>query len=459
MKLKRVLVTGLVPVGIQVARELARIHTDIRFDVIITENFDNSTTSATDAIDDNFPNIHYVIIKYVYIIEQDVTKENIKDASAIIGNFNTIPGNFSIHKSLISYVKENIELYDFVITTPLGFQQLKWFSDLKESTVIFCPDMQCADLEHDKLFAKQLLSDIGIPTPEFKILDQDRLIEEVELLNLPAVIKCNIGYTSLGYASWVFKNQSYRDILPRVQHAALSSNPSCKFYSEKFVPGEEISPHFLCNGKSWKFIGAARDYKKIKDGDQGMNTTGAGTYAPSEAWTPEIESQVFNYMDKLIPYLENIGMAFRGIMYLGIIIDDHGTAQVVEINTRPGSPEFQTILKTLDNSNLLENLYRASQGDDLLPITTNGKSAVSIALLNKNYTPEWKTETIMPSMKDIPVDIELAKSAHLLVSNNVYGTITTDGNTRLDASQKIYDYLETIEVGDFFYRTDIGRLR
>ena len=452
MNLKRVLITGTTPTGIAMGRELARLHPNIQFDVLTAENFDESSRNDFKYKDTQYPNITYITIRYFYIIKQTVTKDNLK-------SFYLNPGNFSLYEGLQEYITKNIRFYDFIISTLLAFQRWRWFQELKKTKVVFCPEMVCSDLEYNKLFAKQILVDAGIPTPEFTILNHETLIEEIEYLDLPAVVKCNVAYTGMGFATWVFRDRNYREVIPNVQKAALAYDKTALFYTERFISGAEISAHFLCNGREWVFMGAARDYKKIRDGDQGINTSGAGTYAPSEHWTPDIERQVFDYMDKLMPYLGMLGLEYRGVMYLGIMIDEDGTAQVVEINTRPGGPEYQTLLKIMDNSNLLENLYRSATGDSLLPVSFNNKSAVSVTIMNKQYSPSWKLEAQMPNMVNLPQDIELSKSSHLSGSNNTFGVLTTQADDREQAADKIYNYLRGIDCKDYFYRRDIGKLK
>lgn len=451
--LKSVLVIGLSPTAIQLAREVAKIHQSIRFDVLIADEFDNTPDTYDDTRQSN---LKFIVAKYCYTKTLWANKNNVK---TIETDFQNLEGKFTINDWLKTFLDTKLKTYDFVMAPILPFQRWKWFQALKSKKPIFCSSRVASDLEWDKLFAKQILQDAGVPTPKFRLLDNENLVADVSTLELPAVVKCNIAFTHLGYGSWVFNDTSYTRILPLVQAAALEENKSSVFYTEDFVNGPEISAHFLCNGYEWQFMGAARDYKKRKDNDQGANTAGAGSYAPAETWTDDVRDQVYGYMDKLLSYLSMIGIKFRGIIYLGIIVDPSGQAQVLEINTRPGSPEFHAILKTMDRSNLLENLYRATIGAELLPITHNNQSGVAITLLHKDYTPDIKLDAVRPDFSNVPEEIDFSQGMGMRTAHNIHGILVASGESRTEAAKTIYDYLSTVDCNDYNYRTDIGYLK
>jgi phosphoribosylamine--glycine ligase len=232
-----------------------------------------------------------------------------------------------------------------------------------------------------------------------------------------------------------------------------------KLYTEEYIKGSEVSVHFLCNGTDWEYVGSARDYKKNFDGDIGPNTNGTGCYSPVEYFTDDIKEKVCSYIDKIIKYLNNMGIYYNGFMYLGVMIDSDAIPHILEINCRPGNPEFLTILDTIDNTNLLENLYRAATGLGLLEIKSNSRSAVAVGLINKEFPgPDQRFSSVKPNITAIPNDLEMYNHFTILINQNTYGFVTAFDTTKEQASNKIYNFLNSIETNDFRYRTDIGFL-
>jgi phosphoribosylamine--glycine ligase len=444
--IQRVLVIGFAPSTVQLARALAMENPRITFDVLVGE---------TQSVEENLPNLVWKQLDFNYVIDVNikVTAQNAKRTQET-----KRPGKFTLGYSVKEYINQNLDQIDFIIATNAEFQRWKWFQNLKLVKPVFCPNAQSSDLEHDKLFAKQILNDAGVPTPNFTVLERTNLSQQLDQLPLPIVLKCNIAFSHQGFSTWVFKDRNYRNTVTQLL-AATKKIPDAQFYVEDFITGPEISAHFLVSIYYWEYMGSARDYKKRKNNDEGMNTSGAGSYAPAETWTDEIKDQVFSYMDKIVGYLNMLGIVYKGVMYLGVIIDDQGQAQILEINTRPGTPEFMAILPTLDNSNLLENLYRSAIGAELLPINKKDCVGVAVSLMNRMYTPELKFDSIEPTLSDLPADINSSKYILLYTEHNMYTVLSTTGNTREEAAGKIYDYLETIDTKDFTYRTDIGFLK
>ena len=140
-----------------------------------------------------------------------------------------------------------------------------------------------------------------------------------------------------------------------------------------------------------------------------------------------------------------MGIYYKGFMYLGIIVDRNNVPQILEINTRPGTPEILTILDTIDNSNLLENLYRAATGQDLLDITFKDNSAVAIGLMNKNFPVVgerlWNSDK--PNITNLPDDLSFYEHCSIFIGQTCNGFVSTTDKSKEIASNKIYKYLNT----------------
>ena len=185
-----------------------------------------------------------------------------------------------------------------------------------------------------------------------------------------------------------------------------------------------------------------------------------GSYSPVN-----ISQKVHSYADKIINHLNSIGTPYRGILYLGILEDRAGEPHVLEINVRPGDPEFQSILMTLDNNqSLADMLYKAAIGQKLEPIKHNDKKGVSVRIVNSdyfnivnsialgsNYSVPHHNPQLWPELPEIHVSMNRQR----FLLNSI---VTSSANTRQEASDKIYKFLDNAEMYNFTYRKDIGKL-
>lgn len=437
--IKKVLLSGGSNSIEHLSNILAKNNPDIQFDYMTS---DSATVSS--------PNLKAINFDVTFTFP--IPLSDSYDVNTLISN-GQCAGFWGGQQWFLSHFSE----YDFVIAPSLDSQRSNFFDNFSVPTL--CSSAAVSQLEANKLYAKQILKEVGIPTPNYKVLDSDNLLEEVSKQPFPIVFKLSnyvIATSGLGFGSWVFTDDSYKNIIPHFTGVAKHNQ---QFYVEDYIKGKEVSVHFLCNGRDWKYIGAARDYKRRHNNDTGINTSGVGCYSPVDYFTEDIKNIVCDYADRLLSYItSNLSLYLRGILYLGIIIDDNNVPHVLEINTRPGAPEFLSILETTDNSNLLENLYRAATKADLLDIVPNNKYAVTVNVFHKNYNRIMKFNSQFPDFSDVPADITFGTSAIVYSKFNFFCTLTASGSTKEEAAQKIHDYLATKDLKDYTYRTDIGLL-
>jgi phosphoribosylamine-glycine ligase len=358
----------------------------------------------------------------------------------------------------INRVKEIYQNYDFIYAADLPFQLSLDFQNWKNSVdiPILCPTRECGYLEFSKLTSKKMLNQIGIPNADFEIIQEDdwgRIIDlkKEKFINSKFVLKLDRSSMSTGLQTRFSTIDDYKEKI--AEYRQMSGN----FFIEEFIQGKELSAHFLCNGKSWVYLGSARDYKKLYDNDKGTNCSSTGSYSPIEYITENIKLQMFSYMDRILDYLNNQGIEYKGIMYLGLLIDSENVVNVLEINTRPGNPEFAVILNTIDSKNLLENLYKAYAGENLSPIEFNNKAVVGLNLIHKNYSnfPQLrpKIPELIPNEKFINCYYN-----GMIYGNNYFMNIINVGTDAETVSNEIYSWLKEKDFGDYRYRSDIGKL-
>jgi len=354
--------------------------------------------------------------------------------------------------SMLTYAVENAKKYDFIFTFSNFFQSNTRTSDIK--TMVLCPDQQCAKLESDKLFTKNLLRSIGIPTPKSQILDRNFLKEQLDDLGLPVVLKiARSDHRLLSFATNVFSDRNYQKIIPDL---LKYTDENMSFFAEDFIAGREVSMHFLCNGAEWIYLGEARDYKKLFNNDQGINTDGIGSYSP--ATENNSLDRVFDYMNALMKKLNSLGIFYKGIMYLGVITGQDGIPNILEINTRPGYPEFLTIVNRLNTRDLLENFLLAASGKSMKPMKQKSHATVAVMIHHKNYDNTPKYLARQPNIQTVPDNIKVISGDIRLTRGNYWGIVIADADTKEQAADKIYSWLETQDLGDYTTRTDIGYL-
>jgi phosphoribosylamine--glycine ligase len=219
---------------------------------------------------------------------------------------------------------------------------------------ILSPDYNLGMLEASKLVGKDLLNKVGIPTPKFETVNREELTNRFKTIPRPFVLKYEDD-RRVGLQTIVITDENYEEEYNAFMSAKQSGFMGRtyqdfldqKFMIEEYLPGKaEYSWHALCNTTGWKFLGAARDYKKRYEGDKGHNTAGMGAYSP----VYDLDDRVGEYCDKIVKHLIEQGTPYVGIIYLGIMTGPDGTPHILEINTRPGSPEGETILETVDNN-------------------------------------------------------------------------------------------------------------
>lgn len=358
--------------------------------------------------------------------------------------------------SIIEYIKSNYASYEFIYAHDNIFQSSDEFQFLRTniSTKILCPSKKSYHLEASKLYFKKVMNELKIPTPDYFILNDNSIkdLDEYFIKNSLGVVKLDYSKYPTGHGTWIENRFSYESLKLKINKLKSLS----EVYIEKYIQGKEISFHILSNGNEWIYLGSARDYKKLYDGDEGENCTSAGSYSPVSFLDQDTENIIFQYTDKIIKHFYNLGRPYIGILYLGIIIDDTGTPNLLEINTRPGNPELSVILPNI-KSNLLDNLIAAANEKPLTKIEFRDISTVAVQLLHKEYHYDYPKNIQSPILNN-----HETISLHFLIrnncSNNLYACLTHSSDDVQNSAKVIYDYLLDQDLGTYRYRRDIGYL-
>lgn len=369
---------------------------------------------------------------------------------------------FPIVKDFLpNFIQNPNRKIDLIIPTTLIFQLWKSFETVvrEKNIPILMPSHGLGELEWSKHAGKQLLEKLSIPTPSSKKISKSELIKDFYHLPKPYVIKYEQD-SRFGLQTIIIDDSNidleFNNIV-NVKESSMRKNfknldQELTFIIEEYVDGvKEYSYHAICNEKNWQYLGTARDYKKRYENDIGHNTISMGSYSPVE----NVDLRISSYIEKILGYLKAQGTPFVGILYLGIMIDRNGTPQVLEINTRPGSPEIETIIPTI-KTNLLDIFLSAALNNEIPEIKFNDQSAVSLRIVNKEYSEEISASEkkfLLPDLSFATENMMLSKGSN----DKLWHSVITVADRNLEiAASKIYTFLENKSMGDFTFRKDIG---
>ena len=221
----------------------------------------------------------------------------------------------------------------------------------------------------------------GVPTAEFDLIDSSSDINKIldTRSHEPWVIKRDVLAGGKGVVVTSDRNEAREFILQSIEtdgHVLL----------ERFLPGEEASMLVVMDQSGYVCLPPSQDHKRAFDGDNGPNTGGMGAYCPAPVVTQEIHSKVTErIVGPMYDYLSSMTIPYRGVLYVGLMIDEHGDPYVVEFNVRFGDPECQVTLPLIE-SDVGELLYSAAT--DTLNQTTwtfRNLHSLTVVLASEGY--------------------------------------------------------------------------
>ncbi len=328
---------------------------------------------------------------------------------------------------------------------------------------IFGPSRAGARLEASKAFAKRLMRDHGVPTADYETFeDAGSALDYVSGHAEPLVVKASGLAAGKGAVVCATRDEA-RVAIREMMIEGRFGSAGAKVVVEEFMHGVELSVFFIADGRRAVPLLTSRDYKRVGEGDVGLNTGGMGAYAPA---APADSSFVDRVRDEIAqPVLDAMteaGTPYRGFLYAGLMLTPAGP-RVVEFNCRLGDPETQAVLP-LTQSSLLEPMLRVSHGDSLddwTPTATGGAALVTV-MASAGY-PE-SSESGQPI--DIPIfDPDEVRVFHAgtairegrlaTAGGRVLG-VTGFGSTLEEAGRRSREAAARIRFDASHYRRDIG---
>ncbi|MCL7971638.1 MAG: phosphoribosylamine--glycine ligase [marine benthic group bacterium] len=229
---------------------------------------------------------------------------------------------------------------------------------------LFGPSRDAARLESSKVFSKRMMRDCGVPTAGFEVFtDFDRAADFVSGIEPPIVVKAS-GLAAGKGAIVAESVDEAHDALRAMLVEERFGDAGREVVVEEFMPGEELSVFFLCDGENAVPLVPSRDHKRRFEGDRGPNTGGMGAYAPVADGTADlVERARLEVADPILQGMAERGFPYRGFLYAGLMLTPEGP-KVVEFNVRLGDPEAQVVLPLMGAS-LAEPLAAVARGESL----------------------------------------------------------------------------------------------
>jgi phosphoribosylamine--glycine ligase len=327
------------------------------------------------------------------------------------------------------------------------------------------PDRVGAQLEASKAFAKQLLTEAGVPTAayrEFTTVQPARAFARE--LGFPVVVKADglaAGEGVVICRSAEEADTALADMLEKRRFGEAGR----KVVIEQFLEGEEVSLIALTDGRRVLPLAPSQDHKALLDGDRGPNTGGMGAYTPAPVFGPAlVERAVAEILEPTVAALRARGVDYRGVLYAGLMVTREG-AQVLEYNVRFGDPECQPLMMHLASS--LADLLEACADGDLSGMRPewNDGASVCVVMTAEGYPNEPRKGDVISGIPEAERD-GAVKVFHSGTGRDEQGCWVTDGGRVLGvtasgadvgaAVRRAYDAVAHIRWQGAHYRRDIG---
>ncbi len=327
------------------------------------------------------------------------------------------------------------------------------------------PLKAAAALEGSKSFAKQFMKKHNIPTADYRRFDAGTLDDGyrfLESLNPPYVLKAD-GLAAGKGVLIIDDLQKAKEELTEMINGAKFGEASTKVVIEEFLKGIELSAFVFTDGMSYKIFPVAKDYKRIGEGDTGLNTGGMGSISPVPFATGKFMKKIEEKIVKpTINGLLSDNLEYKGFIFFGLMIVDEEPF-VIEYNCRMGDPEAESVIPRI-KSDIVE-LFEAI-GNNTLKDTTleiDDRYAASVMLVSGGYPESYVKGKIVEGTSSVNNCILFHAGTSLNVDDGSLKTsggrvlaVTAYGNTMDEALQNAYANVDQINFAGKYYRRDIG---
>lgn len=331
---------------------------------------------------------------------------------------------------------------------------------------VFGPRKDAAILEGSKAFSKDLMKKYGIPTASYEsFTDPQEALAYLETAHFPIVLKADglaLGKGVLICNTLEEAREGTKSIMLDKQ---FGSAGNCMVI-EEFLTGREVSVLSFVDGKTVKTMTSAQDHKRAKDGDQGLNTGGMGTFSPSPFYTPEVDAFCQEHIyQPTVDAMAAEGRAFVGVIFFGLMLTEAGP-KVLEYNARFGDPEAQVVLPRMKND-MIEVMEACIDGRlDEVKLEFEDNAAVCVVLASDGYPVSYEKGFEIKGLERFAgadgyycfhAGTKRAPDGKILTNGGRVLGITAKGKDLREARANAYAATEWVEFGNKYLRHDIGK--
>ncbi|HJC06304.1 MAG TPA: phosphoribosylamine--glycine ligase [Candidatus Enterocloster excrementipullorum] len=359
------------------------------------------------------------------------------------------------------------EAFDLVVVGPDDPLAAGIVDVLEEAGLrVFGPRKNAAILEGSKAFSKDLMKKYGIPTAAYETFDTPEAARRyLETAKVPVVLKAD----GLALGKGVLICNTREEAMEGVKTLMLDKqfgHAGDRIVVEEFLTGREVSVLSFVDGKTIKIMTSAQDHKRAKDGDQGLNTGGMGTFSPSPFYTPEIDAFCREHIyQATVDAMRAEGREFKGIIFFGLMLTEDGP-KVLEYNARFGDPETQVVLPRMKND-ILDVFEACVDGTlDQVELEFADNAAVCVVLASDGYPEHYEKGFVIRGLEQF-ADKDGYWVFHAGSKFDAAGNIVTNGGRVLgvtatgkdlkEARKNAYAATEWVDFANKYMRHDIGK--
>ena len=335
-----------------------------------------------------------------------------------------------------------------------------------EGLRVFGPRKNAAVLEGSKAFSKELMKKYGIHTAAYETFDDpEKALEYLETAKMPIVLKAEglaLGKGVLICGNLEEAREGVRTLMLDKQFGSAGNT----IVIEEFMTGREVSVLSFVDGNTVRIMTSAQDHKRAKDGDQGLNTGGMGTFSPSPFYTPEVDLFCREHIyQATVDAMKAEGRPFQGVIFFGLMLTEEGP-KVLEYNARFGDPETQVVLPRMKND-IVDVFEACVDGTlDQIELEFEDNAAVCVVLASDGYPEHYEKGLPISGLENFQsqdgyyvfhAGTRFAEDGQIVTNGGRVLGVTAKGTDLRQARANAYAATEWVQFANKYKRNDIGK--